>query len=132
MTDSKENVGYVVVVGVYPRHRRYECYEYLLWQMLRLMEQAEVVLFIYLGVIMASIHKLQKVIVDLAPTAHLTIIISKWCKRKIPCEMVLRNKLSRSAGCCCNWSPSCVRNLNWEIWGAGGNGNGVSCNRCPL
>ena len=37
-----------------------------------------------------------------------------------------------SAGCCCNWSvPSCVRNLNWELWGAGGNGNGAcSCNRC--
>ena len=37
-----------------------------------------------------------------------------------------------SAGCCCNWSvPSCVRNLNWEIWGAGGNGSGAcSCNRC--
>lgn len=37
-----------------------------------------------------------------------------------------------SAGCCCNWTvPSCVRRANFELWGAGGNGNGAcSCNRC--
>ena len=35
-------------------------------------------------------------------------------------------------GCCCLWSvPSGVTNANWELWGAGGNGNGAcSCNRC--
>jgi len=37
-----------------------------------------------------------------------------------------------SAGCCCLWTvPSQVRNLNFELWGAGGNGAGAcSCNRC--
>ena len=37
-----------------------------------------------------------------------------------------------SAGCCCNWSvPSQVKRLNWEVWGAGGNGSGAcSCSRC--
>jgi hypothetical protein len=37
-----------------------------------------------------------------------------------------------SPGCCCLWTvPACVRHANWEIWGAGGNGNGAcSCSRC--
>lgn len=37
-----------------------------------------------------------------------------------------------SPGCCCLWTvPACTRRLNWELWGAGGNGNGAcSCNRC--
>ena len=37
-----------------------------------------------------------------------------------------------SAGCCCNWTvPADTKHLNWEVWGAGGNGNGAcSCSRC--
>lgn len=37
-----------------------------------------------------------------------------------------------SAGCCCLFTmPSCTRQANWELWGAGGNGSGAcSCNRC--
>ena len=37
-----------------------------------------------------------------------------------------------SPGCCCLWTvPNSVCQLNWELWGAGGNGNGAcSCNRC--
>jgi len=37
-----------------------------------------------------------------------------------------------SAGCCCLWTvPACTRVANFELWGAGGNGNGAcSCSRC--
>ena len=37
-----------------------------------------------------------------------------------------------SAGCCCNWTvPANTRNASFELWGAGGNGNGAcSCSRC--
>jgi len=37
-----------------------------------------------------------------------------------------------SPGCCCLWSvPGCVRRVTFELWGAGGNGNGACvCNRC--
>ena len=35
-------------------------------------------------------------------------------------------------GCCCAWTvPSGVERVTFELWGAGGNGNGAcSCNRC--
>ena len=35
-------------------------------------------------------------------------------------------------GCCCEWVvPTGVRRVFFELWGAGGNGNGAcSCNRC--
>ena len=35
-------------------------------------------------------------------------------------------------GCCCYWQvPTGVEKLTFELWGAGGNGNGAcSCNRC--
>lgn len=35
-------------------------------------------------------------------------------------------------GCCCYWvTPTGVRRIFWEAWGAGGNGNGAcSCDRC--
>lgn len=37
-----------------------------------------------------------------------------------------------ASGCCCLWTvPTGVRRVYWEIWGAGGNGNGAcSCDRC--
>jgi hypothetical protein len=37
-----------------------------------------------------------------------------------------------SPGCCCLWTvPSNVKQIKWELWGAGGNGHGAcSCNRC--
>jgi hypothetical protein len=37
-----------------------------------------------------------------------------------------------TSGCCCLWTvPSNVRKITFELWGAGGNGNGsCSCNRC--
>jgi hypothetical protein len=37
-----------------------------------------------------------------------------------------------SAGCCCLWTaPGCTRKVQFELWGAGGNGSGAcSCNRC--
>jgi len=37
-----------------------------------------------------------------------------------------------ASGCCCLWTvPTGVRKVYWEIWGAGGNGNGAcSCDRC--
>jgi hypothetical protein len=37
-----------------------------------------------------------------------------------------------SPGCCCQWTvPTGVRRATFELWGAGGNGNGAcSCNRC--
>ena len=37
-----------------------------------------------------------------------------------------------SAGCCCLWTvPTGVKRVTFELWGAGGNGNGhCSCNRC--
>ena len=37
-----------------------------------------------------------------------------------------------TSGCCCLWSvPSGVQRVTFELWGAGGNGNGAcSCNRC--
>lgn len=37
-----------------------------------------------------------------------------------------------SPGCCCLWTvPNNICQLNWELWGAGGNGAGAcSCNRC--
>ena len=37
-----------------------------------------------------------------------------------------------SPGCCCLWTvPTQVQRLQWELWGAGGNGAGAcSCNRC--
>lgn len=37
-----------------------------------------------------------------------------------------------SSGCCCEWVvPSNVKNVKFELWGAGGNGHGAcSCNRC--
>ena len=39
---------------------------------------------------------------------------------------------SMTSGCCCLWTvPSGVGKVTWELWGAGGNGNGAcSCNRC--
>ena len=35
-------------------------------------------------------------------------------------------------GCCCNWQvPTGASRITWEIWGAGGNGNGsCNCSRC--
>jgi hypothetical protein len=37
-----------------------------------------------------------------------------------------------SNGCCCLWTvPSGVKRVTFELWGAGGNGNGAcNCNRC--
>ena len=37
-----------------------------------------------------------------------------------------------SPGCCCLWTvPTGVKRVTFELWGAGGNGNGhCSCNRC--
>jgi len=37
-----------------------------------------------------------------------------------------------TSGCCCLWTvPNYVRRITWELWGAGGNGNGAcSCRRC--
>ena len=37
-----------------------------------------------------------------------------------------------SPGCCCLWTvPDGVKRVTFELWGAGGNGNGhCSCNRC--
>lgn len=37
-----------------------------------------------------------------------------------------------TSGCCCLWTvPVQVQRLQWELWGAGGNGAGAcSCNRC--
>lgn len=37
-----------------------------------------------------------------------------------------------SGGCCCLWTvPSGVKRVTFELWGAGGNGNGAcSCDRC--
>ena len=32
-----------------------------------------------------------------------------------------------SAGCCCLWTvPACTRRVYFELWGAGGNGNGTT------
>jgi len=59
---------------------------------------------------------------DLAPDVRNT-----WCVK-----WIYGNANCCSPGCCCLWTvPSGVRQVKWEIWGAGGNGSGAcSCNRC--
>ena len=50
-----------------------------------------------------------------------------WCVK-----WTYGNPCRCSAGCCCLFTmPSNTRNATFELWGAGGNGNGAcSCNRC--
>ena len=53
-------------------------------------------------------------------------------RHRLCTKWLIGNACRCSAGCCCLWTvPGCTRRVFFELWGAGGNGNGACpCNRC--
>ena len=53
-------------------------------------------------------------------------------RHRLCTKWLIGNACRCSSGCCCLWTaPGCTRKVQFELWGAGGNGSGAcSCNRC--
>ena len=82
---------------------------------------------------MASYDSYKKVVSDQITNGTVTEDkLGTDTRHRLCTKWVIGNACRCSAGCCCLWTaPGCTRRATFELWGAGGNGNGAcSCSRC--
>ena len=82
---------------------------------------------------MASYRSYKKVTAAMVPDSSISIEkLEPGSGPSFCVKHVYGTPNSCTPGCCCYWQvPSGATRITWEVWGAGGNGNGAcSCNRC--
>lgn len=69
---------------------------------------------------------------NIAPGAICQVNLTDDVRASYNVKWIYGSPSECTSGCCCLWTvPANVKQLKFELWGAGGNGHGAcSCNRC--